>query len=203
MLLQAVGAAADPSSGGRQMPSHWADPAKNIVAQFFGHRHAIRPGRRLRGGLPGSSSRRRPAGAGQFRRRRHQRRRVLGIDQPGLPQSPARAVPDRRQRLGHLGSGGKPDARRIHLETAGRLPRPADHRSRRHRSDFVLPRHERRRRLVPRRPRARAGARALHPALFALAQRRRTLLQNEARARGRSPARSADRPSRSSSSRKA
>jgi 2-oxoisovalerate dehydrogenase E1 component len=31
MLLQAVGAEADPSSGGRQMPSHWADPAKNIV----------------------------------------------------------------------------------------------------------------------------------------------------------------------------
>ncbi len=31
MLLQAVGAADDPSSGGRQMPSHWADPAKNIV----------------------------------------------------------------------------------------------------------------------------------------------------------------------------
>ena len=31
MLLQAVGAASDPSSGGRQMPSHWADPSKNIV----------------------------------------------------------------------------------------------------------------------------------------------------------------------------
>ena len=32
MLLQAVGAAADPSSGGRQMPSHWSDPARHIVS---------------------------------------------------------------------------------------------------------------------------------------------------------------------------
>jgi 2-oxoisovalerate dehydrogenase E1 component len=32
MLLQAVGAASDPSSGGRQMPSHWSDPVKNIVS---------------------------------------------------------------------------------------------------------------------------------------------------------------------------
>jgi 2-oxoisovalerate dehydrogenase E1 component len=33
MLLQAVGAANDPSSGGRQMPSHWSYPQWNIVTQ--------------------------------------------------------------------------------------------------------------------------------------------------------------------------
>lgn len=32
MMLQAVGAASDTASGGRQMPSHWSDPAKHIVA---------------------------------------------------------------------------------------------------------------------------------------------------------------------------
>ncbi len=31
MMLQAVGAASDPASGGRQMPSHWSDPARHIV----------------------------------------------------------------------------------------------------------------------------------------------------------------------------
>lgn len=33
MLLQAVGAASDPSSAGRQMPCHWGDPDLHIVSQ--------------------------------------------------------------------------------------------------------------------------------------------------------------------------
>ncbi|HEX9260607.1 MAG TPA: thiamine pyrophosphate-dependent enzyme, partial [Acidimicrobiales bacterium] len=33
VLQQAVGSADDPSSGGRQMPSHWGDRARNIVTQ--------------------------------------------------------------------------------------------------------------------------------------------------------------------------
>ena len=32
MLLQSVGAAADPASGGRQMPSHWSSPQHHIVS---------------------------------------------------------------------------------------------------------------------------------------------------------------------------
>src|SRR4051794_30951269 len=32
MLLSAVGSSADPSSAGRQMPSHWGDPALHIVS---------------------------------------------------------------------------------------------------------------------------------------------------------------------------
>src|SRR5215467_14056766 len=33
LLLQAVGSADDPSSGGRQMPCHWGDAARHIVSQ--------------------------------------------------------------------------------------------------------------------------------------------------------------------------
>jgi len=33
LLLQAVGSADDPASGGRQMPCHWGDRARNIVTR--------------------------------------------------------------------------------------------------------------------------------------------------------------------------
>jgi len=33
LLLQSVGAATDPASGGRQMPCHWSDPARHVVSQ--------------------------------------------------------------------------------------------------------------------------------------------------------------------------
>ena len=86
MLLQAVGAASDPSSGGRQMPSHWSSPELHIFTgssptgtQFVQAMGAANATRYLN---PRSDE----ITLVCDRRRRHQRRRVLGNHEHRLPR---------------------------------------------------------------------------------------------------------------------
>ena len=109
MLLGAVGAAPDPASGGRQMPSHWTDAALHIASrssatgtQFLQAAGCAQAYRYLD---PNSDE----VTLVSQRRRRHQRGRVLGSDERGQPGESAAGVPDRRQRLRHLGAGGEAD----------------------------------------------------------------------------------------------
>ena len=123
MLLQAVGAAADPASGGRQMPSHWSDPALHIVTGSSPTGTQLRAGRGMREASryldpESDASRWSAAGEGATSEgefwEAHQRR---------VPRTAAGDVSGRRQRLRHLGAGGAANRRRQHLEAAGRISR--------------------------------------------------------------------------------
>ncbi len=125
------------------------------------------------------------------RRRRDQRRRVLGSAQLGLHAHHAGAVHGRGQRLRHLGAGRGADRRRRHLEAGGVVPAPQDRALRRHRLPRQLPRGQRSGHLHPPRAQAGDGARQGDSPLLALALGRRAALQAGGRARGRSAARPA------------
>ena len=201
MLLAAVGAKDDPSSHGRQMPSHWGRPDLNIVSQSSADHHAGAAGRRRRGSGRHLQSRRRHPGSRVAlqgrrsrvrlaRRGRHERRRVLGRDQHGVPEAPAGAVSHRGQRLRDFGSGRIPDRGRRHLAARPIVSRTACRLDRRHRFLQQPPRDARSDRLRPRAQGSGARARARHSAVLAFAVRRREAVQDAGRARSRSAPRS-------------
>ena len=214
MLLQAVGAKDDPSSGGRQMPSHWGQPKLNLVARSStaGMQWLACGGARRRRRLlfrrhfrqRSNGARRAPSGdtvSGHEGdevvcvvrwRRDDQRRRILRGPEYGMRQAPAGTVPYRRQWLGYIGARGGADRGRKHFEAGGEFSRwHVDESATAQIRWLAMARSQaravdyRRRRRGP-----RAGACARDAALFPFAIRRRKTLQDPGRAGGGSAARS-------------
>ena len=117
VLLQAVGSADDPSSGGRQMPSHWGQQGAQHRHPVEPHRQPVHPGGRLRRGRPlhrapatcpvarpratsspTSAWARAPRSEGEFWESLNT---ACNLHLPG-------AVPRGRQRLRHLGARPRP-----------------------------------------------------------------------------------------------
>ena len=180
MLLQAVGAKDDPASHGRQMPSHWGNPALHIISQGSPTGHAV------------------PAVVGAAEAGRLYERIEAIPDRDALFRSDEvvycsvgdgatsegefweslntasheklpRRLRGRRQRLCHLGSGRSADGGRIDLEPCRALSASEGDPRRRLRLRQELRRHARCRAVGPRTSRARAGPCVGRPAVLALA----------------------------------
>ena len=194
-FLSAVGAADDPNSGGRQMPSHWGHKDLNIVSassptgtQFLQAVGCAEAWLRLsqmpedsRPDVPfqgdevvlvttgdGTTSEGRVLGGAQ---QRHQ------------PEAPG-DLPGRGQRVRHLGAGRGEYAGRLHFEARRGLPGSVHPGSRRMRPDRVVRRDDPRGGVLPRAEGPGPGARARHPPVLAFAVRRRGAVPQFRGARG-------------------
>ncbi len=201
MLLQAVGAKDDPASGGRQMPSHWGNRRLNIVHRLFPHGNAVAAGRGRGGsvallreisqgagtGAQGAAGRTRGVITGRNclrfrRRRRDQRRRILGGAEHGLP---AASFPV----LFLIEDNGYAISVPVELQTAGgsisklvrEFPASSHRGVRRNGSAGKLCGARARSGALPRAQGPGAGSRARHAAVFAFAFRRRKTLQDRRR----------------------